>query len=648
MPLLTKKMGRAAAAAAIAVLSLAGSAWAEGDLARRIPSDAVFAAWTNNYTAVKGGLAKSPYGQLWNDPASDKLRAEIGRVIDKAIAEDMTEEEAVKFRSFLDSLKGGMALYVKPASADGSFVYDADSLSVVGLLEVDETAKTWIQANLDPFKEKSDVKKDSYTVGDVTVFRQVSTETTPAEDLGVEPAEGETPVPSPTPTVKTSAFQYAYVGNYFVFTDASGDTQVKESIALLKDSAGDTKSLRDGTLTTLPKASLGASDDEVTIYLDVHRAVDAALKQVAEKSQMPANVQAAIDNVGIKDLDKLTISIRGDGKGLFGNTFLTTTTERHGLVKAYVESGTDPVNMLKYAPGDAMSASSFALDLGKMYDAIMAIADQANPGSTNMVNMMLLSQQSTYGVDLLGSIVRNISGEHAVIQRQLDAETKTKLEALGLPLQESQAVYLGVKNGDQVVTAFKTLIANVQKNPEMAAHFKAEEKDGITIITLPTPQAEELPLKPAFAISKDALVFTNNEAEMQNVLRALTDKLPEKLVDKEAYKASREAAPKDGLMAYGFTSQDGMTQSLDIVKKLIELGTIPENEDFKVTADMIPSSQVAKKYLGSADSALVFKGDVFHMTVNVLPPSAEAAAAAAKAAAAEAAAPAPAAAPKGT
>ncbi len=605
-----------------ALISAPLSSFAATTFTDVIPQDALLAVWTNDFASLKEGAKVSPYGKLWNDPSMEKLRNLVD-VEYKKLQEEGNEKDFAELSQVAEILKGGVAFYMKQ---DGE-TFDPEKLNFTGIVEIDEAGKKWLDEKLKDFgSEVKDGKKDSFETNGVTVYRVKGVTAVEAEIETPEPdilskmnpeLSTPTPQPSPTPapTLEETTIQYAYVGDkYFVYSDANNEAIVKEAINMLKDTTtGKGIGAREDMRLLTSKTVSGPA--QFNAFVDTGKLFASYIESDKEIDDV---VKANISKTGLYDIKSVYVTGTLGEKSMDLDVAVSTPTEKNGLVKALFAGGPTPLAMTKYVPSDVLTFTSFSLDLGAIYDATMTIIESFSPESAGMAKMMIASSSADYEVDVVNSILRNISGEHLVTRSALNEEIKKQLEPEAAMLTSSDAFYFGLKNGDQTVTALKALVAKLKSKPETAESLDVSEREGITVVIPKGFSAEESPIKPILAFNKDALVYCNNEVQLQEVLRALNGKLASPLTAQDAYKSLVGSLKKDNMYSLTYSPKGSIRDGINQLREMADQGFLDNLEGFE--ADMIPTAEVAEKYFGDSYSGIYSEEKVLYIQTKILGP----------------------------
>ncbi|MCC6546360.1 hypothetical protein IT570_04250 [Candidatus Sumerlaeota bacterium] len=622
------KLGRAFAGSAVkklhtAVLAAALIAptglFAATDMSKQIPNNALIAGWTNDANALRESAKVSPYGKLWNDPSMEKVRQRVEAEF-KKMQEERGEKEFTELSEVIDLLKGGVGFYLKPQGGE----FDTKNLTFTAIAEVDEKGKAWLDEKLKDFgKDVKDAKKDSFETNGVTVYRvkglTAGGADTPAPDPAVPPAaDGTTPSPAATPAtaLNETTMQYALVDNkFFVFSDAKDEEIVKEAINMVKAPSAE-KGLAGREDVKLAQSKSQALDSQLHVFVDTGTLLR---KFIENDPNVEPEVREKIPTTGLFDIKALHGIMTMTEKSMDMDIAVSTPAEKNGLVKALYAGGPTSLKMVKYVPATALTFSSFTLDLGAVYDETLKIVQGFQPQLASMATMQISGASAQYEVDIVNGILRNIAGEHMVVTSPLSEEIKKQLPPGQGALMTSDACYFGLKNGDQVQASLKTLLANLKKDPATADMFTMEEKEGITVVYPKTGEAEDGPLKPVIAFNKDAIAYTNNDAELQNVIRALNGKIAEPLSATDGYKKTVEGISKDGLYAFTYQPKGSVRAGLRQISEMASQGFFNMLEGF--TPDMIPAPEVAEKYFGDSFSTVTFEEKQVSVKTRALAPT---------------------------
>lgn len=612
-----KKFHAAVLAAALIVPT---GVFAASEMSKQIPKDALVAAWTNDAGALKEGAKVSPYGKLWNDPSMEKVREYVDAEF-KKMQEEKGEQDFAKLNEVLELMKGGVGLYLKPQ--DGAF--DAKNLTFTAICEVDEKGKAWLDEKLKDFgKDVKDGKKDSFETNGVTVYRVKGMTTSGDEAIAPEepqPASTDgavaTPAATPVPLLKETTMQYAFVDKFFIFSDAKSEEVIKEAINLAKAPSVE-KGIGGREDVRMAEEKSKSSASQLHVFVDS----GTLLSKFIEMDQtIEPEIREKIPSTGLMDIKAVHGTVTMSEKNLDMDVAITTPVEKNGIVKALYAGGPTPLKMVKYVPAGSLHFSSYTLDMGAVFDEIMKIVQNFNPQIASMANMQIQGFSAQYEVNVVDSILRNIAGEHLIVSAPLSDEIKKQLPAdLGpaVAMMTSDAYYFGLKDGAKAEESLKLLLANLKKDPAMADQFTTEEKEGVTIVR-PNTGAEDGPLKPVLAFNKDAIVYTNNDVELQNVIRALNGKLADPLAADANYKKLVDSVKKEGLYAFTYSPKGSIRTALNQIREMADQGMFAMVEGF--TPEMIPTPEVAEKYFGDSFSSVTFEEKQVSVKTSILAPA---------------------------
>lgn len=586
-------LGSAAVLGALSILP--APAAAETEFAQIIPAEAVAAFWTNDFPAMRKGFEVSPYGKLWADPATEKLRTFVSQKIEeqnelsKAAGEPTTEE-------LLKLLTGGVAMF---AEQDGETLSE-DSLAFTGIIEIDAEGRAWIEEKVKGIPDNfTDAQKNSFETGGVTVFSVTGTR-------DVHATGGDTVF-------------YAFTDTHFIYSQSNSDAPVKNALNRM---AGSTTDGNFAGRADLAKFTSTGNFDSILANGFVNTGL--IFRSLIEGPNGPEPmIRNAIPSTGLYDLESLYISMKAAEDKVDMEMVVATPDQLNGILAALQGAGPTSLDKFGLAPADSLSATSFSLDVGLLWDAIIATAQRMNPEAAGQINMILgMVQMQTGGVDIVNQVLKNFSGEHLVVQRPLDDEIKQQLDPMQQGLQNSTAAFFALKNGTATNTALKTLVENL-KNMQAGmggGNIETEEVDGVTIIRPTSPMLAGAPTKPAFAFNENALLFTNNDVQLMDGVRGLTGKSASSLASSPALQKSLSQVDKTGLHMFSFTPKESVGRSMEQFRFIIDSGMLGDEIE-GLTSDMLPPAEVAQKYFGDSWSTLHFENGAIRMKALVNAPA---------------------------
>lgn len=597
---MVKRLGRAVAPVGVALL-IPAMAPAATEMSQVIPKDSVFAAWCDDVPGFKEDMLASPYGKLWLDPSMEQFRQMLNEQIAKA-EEEAKSEGTPTLTEIVENLKGGIAFYI--TRVDPS-INNGDDLARTSVIELDDQGKEWLDKKIASIDELfQDPKKESFESNGVTVYKITG-------ELKLDET-GEFEVEEGVQTV-----HYAYLENLFVMSDGADDTTIKNAINIIKGgAAGNVLADREEYRVYNERAPFSA--EQANFFFDVKSLVTNEMEESVEDP----TTAAALPATGLYDLEAGFASAFLDN-GIFRTTMgVVTKAEKQGLLQAYKDAGSTPLEMLSYVPGDALSATSFSLDVGAIYDAVLGILQKANPQIANMAQMQVMATQQQYGVDVVNNILKNLSGEHLVIERPFDDEIAQQLSPEESALQRSMAIFLGLKNGEQASDAIRGLVQNLMQDPNMGSAISTRESNGMTLVEFNIPGMEDEAINWEMAFNQQMVILANNRIQLQQAIRAVADKEQGMMSDPGAASlmARAEEIDKTDLYAFSYTPPSAVKESIESVQQFLSMGVLAEiGSDFD--ANMIPSGDIVSGFIGDTYSTVHFGERLLFLDVLVAPPA---------------------------
>jgi hypothetical protein len=549
-----------------------------------IPADATFAFWSTDIEDLKKAATESPYGQLYNDPANEALRKYVDNAIQEAIEQEDPEAGA-RLKEAVELAKGGLAVYV-------TLIPDVpDDFNLTLITELDEAGKKWVEENSASFgKDMTEATRDTMTVNGVTVYRvrgnsgviadsEIDAETTPADTEAA-------PEPTPAPVDSASALSWATVGDYLVMSSTDDEAHLTTAIGLL---SGENKS----SLLSRPEASTTASKhlavfpNQFSFWIDVKTAI----AQTVSNTSPDPEAMEKLSKTGLTDFNGLYGSVVLTPERIINQVTVTTPGGLTAVSDALFAKETLTLDTLKWAPEDNIGVGAFSFNFSTFYDAVLQVVEVYSPGTSSLINMPLLGLQSEFGVDLLGSVLRQIKGEHLIVTRKLDPELANALTPAERAVQTSQALHLSFESGNDVFNALKSLQTALSAHADYGKAFKAEEVDGNVIIRNAQPIGES-PLQPVFSFNNKGLIISNNEVQLKESMRGMGNgnPIPAPLA------AVVNAVDKSGLIWFSYNPKGALGHGLQQFRDVIGSGVFPMPEG--TDASMVPSAEVVEKYIG--------------------------------------------------
>lgn len=553
------------------------NASAARDMARVIHEEAAFALWAPDMKTMIDAAAASPYGQLLSDPAmADILDAVSEQVLGGLAAKEDGDDP---LGDALKSIDGGAAFYLYPTDIPGA-------MEVVLVLEATESTKGWygrIKERLEgAFVEP---RRSTVTVDGQTLFRLQGHLGDPTFFSQQDPMGDEEEL--------LSTVNHGIIGeDYIFFSSAETEDLLRHQVALLTGAGG--RPLGTRTDAGLVPGMFAPEANKVFGFLNVA----SVLKELtAGLTGADATAEAKLESVGARDFESLYLSVGFSKESVEQNLTVTLPRGARGLVDAIFPVATTSGETLRFSPAEVLGASYFHFDFSRFWDAASAAVETFQPGAMSFANLMFLSAQSNYGVDPLGSILRNISGEHLTVNTVLAPELIDPDDPLS-GIQASSAGLLAFRNGDDTFAAVKTLLTNIKNDPNYGTMFEMEEVDGRLVIGQ-SDSANQGPIRVSVAVGREGIVLANNAVGLQEILRGLGGKLPQNLAAKPEVLALQSGLNRTGLLAFGFSPQAASGQFFDGLRVMV--GAISNmGAEIPFDPEDIPSGDVARRYIGDS------------------------------------------------
>ncbi len=567
--------GTITAGAAAAGLALGTShAPAATDFGPIIPDTAFVAVWVEDLPALQQSFEQSPYGQFWGDADVAPLRQWFNSQMEE-LAEAVEEDANVSLEELISAFSGGAAFYIL-APADGTLDADTEP-DPVFIVEVDEEGKEFFQTLLEGLPENldwQDVRRESVEAAGLSGYRISGT----GED-------GEE---------RHATYAFAEEHLILTFREDEGPLAVaadRVQNPRLDGAIGGREEIR----RLGPDAISGPN--RYSAYLDLGLILNNTLLGPGTDAQ----TRRAVENSGLADAEGLLFTGTAGAESTETDVLLLTGPQRRGLHEALYAAGPTPMDLVQNVSTDASSVTSFSLDLGRLYRAVMDIVSDVEPQAVAMVEMMILGQFAAYGVDPINDLLNNIRGEHVYVTRPLDPELAQQLpdDMMGMAApQESQAFFLGLANGDDVVRTLKTLLDNLAQDPDMGQMFSYREEDGITFVDIQMPM-DDGPIQPQLAFNNQAIVFANNAIEMREAVRTLKGEAADPLSESPGFRLALDDADRARTHVFTYTGQSAMETSVEQVRGFLLMGLVDEFlPGFE--ASMIPEPEVFTRYFGDS------------------------------------------------
>ncbi len=570
---------------------------AEVDFPALVPDSALMSVWTKDFPAMKGNAEKSPIGELWGDEEMSPVRTWAMNQMTEAMSETFEDgsEEGTKF---FESIKGGVGFYIEPDPTSGSM----ENPNFVGVLETDEEGLPFFQDQMAKLGDQYEqVEKDSFEASGVTVYSITGTRTEEG-DHGMD-------------TI-TESVQYAFMDNFFIYGEGESGESIKGLINRLSTS-DDTNTISTNERFRQFREELSLDVNDLNLYVNTGKIINELSKTwVSEASpEMAPMIGGLLPKTGLFDFESLFVTSRLLSTGAEIDLSILTPNELSGLVDAV--AGADSINLetLSLAPSDALGVSAFALDLGVVYDTIMTLLQEGAPQFAPLANMYIMQYESQTGVQFMNGLIRNIGGEHLIVQSELSDDVKALLGDDAAALQEGFTFFLNFKDGELASNTINGLLEFFKNQPGMGAALTTEEKDGVTIINFDDGSAEVDPVKPRVAFNNQMLIVTNSQIQLQNAIRALNGSLANPITGTEGLQAVLSEVTKEDLISFSYTPIGAIENSLENLKMIMESGIIDGGSE-GFTPDMLPDPELIKEYLGDTYNTIKVKPGIIRSEIR--------------------------------
>ncbi len=577
--------GHLVLAAGLAALPAAG-VLAQTDFAQVVPANVTAAGVIPNYPEFETALQATAYGKLLADPASKPLLDYVTAQIEQN-QPGFTQGTAT-LEEFRTILTGGLAIYVVP-NREGAT--DPEEFTLVAMIETDQEGERWL---------KDQIEKNTAT------FINPVRESSDTAGTTVYTIKGQLPAGSHS----ENAVHYATLNNVFVMALGTDAEPARVAVNRLMG-RGTGEAFKDRGDVRQYTTSVPTGNNSAMFYLDS----DTLIRNAVAEGAPPPNISNALPNTGLYDFEAVFLTFAADGADLVTDFGIKTPAQRRGIVKSLEAAGPTPLAMMDMVPSDALGATSFSFDMGAFYTALMEIVGSVSPEAAGFSTFYIASLQQTTGVDVINGILRNITGEHLVVQRPLDPEIRAAESQTGGLFTSSTAVYLGLKNGDETAATIRTMLDNLKADPAMADSFQLEEIGGVTVIR--SDMLGMSAMKPALAFNNRAILFANNDVQLADSIRALNGTVTNPLTSTEGYRNALASIDRSGLHVFTFTPAEALNYSMEQVDDFIESGGLAMAGLGDIDPEILPDAEVFTKYFDDSWSTVSFEEGMIRSTARV-------------------------------
>ncbi len=548
------------------------------DMAGIIPSDAVAAAWVDSLPETKSELEASPMGRAWQDQELSKLREFVdGKFAE--ISEDFSGETEVDMDALCDAAKGGVGAWIGWQEGNEDFYF-------MVAIETDEAGQSTFRTLTDSMREDmaDEVERTTFSTGGTTVYTLSVVEDDDDSDFGMMAED---------PDFET--INYAFPEGWFVFAVDASESAIKTAINSIGEGGGNGISSTDGFRSAAQGEPLG----DVFAFVNINSLTTTAF------GEQGADFLQKMSVTGAMDFHSLLGSLDFEDNNVSSIARVSVASEKNGMLAALYSTDDAQLDGAAKVPGDSLGFASWMLDIGAVVDAAIKIIDTFQPGMGGIVGMQAGSIASQYGVNPLDGILKNIAGEHFMYQRELAPEAANQItDPVMREMTYSQAFVLSFKNGQQTSENLATLIDSLTKDPDMGGALEVSKEDNLTVVDINTPGAEESPIRYSFAFDQNRLIIANNNAEMREAIRYTSGNGAAPLAGDDGYREAAASVEREDLRVFNYTSAEASAQGLEALRMALE--SIPTDDEFGFTPDMLPSSDIWTKYFSSNTTAVTF------------------------------------------
>ena len=532
---------------------------------------------------------KSVLRDAWSSTEMETMRKRFDEALADA-SNQMLGETGVQPAELMAHFKAFTALALSNLRWDPEIeAFDSDALLVA---EMGDEAREGFQRTFDTMLAKvvpEDAAKSADDLGDTRIFRieytadQSATLPEELHGLGID-------------MTSERVIEYAFTPTHFVLgVDSEG--AVRDAVAAMQ-----------GLQPTLSAneswrraQTMGDLAGDMMMWIDLPVLMRSGLENASEERD-----ERMARALGVEEFGPMAVTATLTDTSIDSWAALGLNPQRAGLFKLLQALSPNPVASARQVPADAHSYTSWTLDGGVLFTAVMDLVEAAEPSVGMMARGYLQSIKGLVNYDIQNDLLANLQGEHFSYTRPLAADVAATLSpAQAAAESDSVAVLLNWRNGQAAGDALDRLFATIS-GEQFRVPLESGNSQGVRTWTLrEEPEAPPPPLKPVFGLASQHLVITTSMSEMQDALRASQAAAAgPTLADSADFQAAMQAAQDPGLVLFSYSSSDSMASQLDNVRNVLQLTGAGDE------AGMVPTGEWAKRYFGATFSSVVVEPEV--------------------------------------
>lgn len=320
---------------------------------------------------------------------------------------------------------------------------------------------------------------------------------------------------------------------------------------------------------------------------------------------LPPQAKAAIDVLGIRSLQSMSVSSAFEGKGFIDTATVHTTGERKGIMRLADGPPVDAA-VLNGVPKDVVSFSIFNFDVGVLWNSIWDTIKVVDAGKEAEARQMLASFESKVGVKFKEDVVDSLGSRMVTFQRPT-------MPGQMLP---DFAFFLQVKAADRLRDAMgklTKLASGVTLKEVKIAENTYYYVDLSAIAPIPF-------LQPSYAFVDDNIVLSLNLQSLKSIVNSRKSPTFASVKENEEFKTFLPKIPQ-GATSIGYSDvKKSFGGSYDQVRQLVPLFAMQLGTEMPVDLALLPTSDAFTRHLYGSYSYTLDSG-ADSTTVSVGPMS---------------------------
>ncbi len=578
----------------VALILIAGrAAHADAEnLFNNLPKDTIYCVSVKNMSELRKSWDSSRYAEAWNSEEFAKFRDLIQNEW-KEWSGTFEEKTHVKPDELFDKIDGFAAVLSTHLAYKSSGAFAQSEYDVCFLAEVNADKQEELKDSLDKLlvavpddAEKSIEEYKGQKIHHIKYTKVLTADGLPMDVQGLDLSQEV-----------TTEIAYAFTDNYFLIAEGPNNPVKKLMNSLMDEDAARISS--NPSLKSLTQETGGLGDMTAWVNLP-------ALFEVWGTVEDEKEGYTTAEKMGLTTMGPVLTSVNLNNKGLFIQGAAEMPRERKGLISMMYAGQKNSVKAAENVPVDAYSFYSWTMDLPVLWTELQTLVNSIQPQAGGMINMWLESTKAQYGIDLENDLIANVQGEHAAYTRQMVNTAPASDENGPAIPRPSKAFFLHLNNGTQTVTALEGVFEKLKGEPfQMPLESSAQK--GVNIWTLSDAAGIPADQIPAWSVTNNYILMSNNMQEMQQMVRQVTGEGGNTLDSNPDFKKAVASSSSDDLRLFNFNSREAYKDVVDQIRYMLQMMAEFDEEEMKISADDVPPMTWWTRYFGTSHNAIYLK-----------------------------------------